>query len=179
MENSFGLLDSAKWPELSVQFSRVELSTALRGYYVTVALGGAAFESKFCFDLLLSMAAAFAAKPRAEVRKHLVAAVRRCIGRLEFLRARVAMPAGAAAVETTLLDQELPPEIRKARRKAREAQRDADKDKAAAKGTAPRQARGGGGRPSRGGRGRGGRDAREREDGKRGRDPKGKEDGNP
>ena len=147
--NPRDLLDYKKWPELSRENTGTELQNALRIYYVGLSSGGGAFEAKFVWDILLSQAAALRADPPGEVRRAILATVRRAIGRLEFLNARLSMPAGAAAVETTLLDENLPPELRKARRKAREAQRDADKDKAA---RTPTKAGGrGGGNRNRGG----------------------------
>ena len=164
------LLDEKSWPELSVTFSALELANALRFYYADAFAGPSRHEAQFILDMLLCLSESLRAVPSSQAAAPLLQAIRRAIGRLEVLRERLAGTSlGAAAFEAHFLDQQLPPQIRKARKEATKAKREAKQPTSNQRNAnnqrqfqpqqAPRsggraRGRGGGRRGGRGGRGR-------------------------
>ena len=120
------LLNNNVWPQLVKAASDLELSNALRSYYADVQQREP-HELKCMVDILTSLAQALRVLQEAPPEKPIVSAIGRAIGRLEFYRSKVVVGnAGAAALETALLDERLPKHLRKARHAARKAQKKED-----------------------------------------------------
>jgi hypothetical protein len=155
------VLNHKLWPELARSFGDLELRAAIRDAYRVPAEKFPKDTAPF-FDMLVCFARVLRSAP--VVPDGAVDGVKRAISRLEFFRAKADPDADPDAVEPHLLEDELPPNIRKSRAESRRSKREKDKGRSKPA-AAPRQASGRGRGESKGkggrGRGRGGKSEEE------------------
>lgn len=131
LDNPRFILDPREWIQLSRNHSKTDLSTALRFQYRTV-FDFAPHDALFVVGQWLSHAATIRAMPvgkaSTQALEQAIHGIEACRARMEFHLGKKAGHVNAAAVEAELLDQSLPPDLRKARKAGRKAQKETVKD---------------------------------------------------
>ena len=106
------------WKKLAGEHGVPAFITALRSYY-TSALAGRQKETDYIFEIAAFAAEGLVATSCERAKSLFEDTAARCLTRLEFFRSQKSLGAeAAAALEAELLDDDVPPNIRKARRAA-------------------------------------------------------------
>ena len=122
------VLDPEQWRRLAIRFSQTELQHALTTQYRDVC-ETYRHDASFIISTWLQFAAVLRFGSHGPGAAEAVKGIKLCRARFEFMLGKKTGIHMASTVEAELLDQSLPPDLRKARKAGRRSQQEAEKAK--------------------------------------------------